>query len=75
MTALEQGSWSEPCNSRECWDDVRCKEYCDVAMYYPKEYFINRRIMDRVHFGKTDDTQLGGEFHRNLSKYLGSILD
>ena len=36
LTALEQGSWSEPCNSRECWDDVRCKEYCDVAMYCPK---------------------------------------
>ena len=34
--ALTQGKWDEPCNNRECWDGVRCREYCEVAMYCPK---------------------------------------
>jgi hypothetical protein len=31
--ALEQGSWSEPCNPSENWDNIRCKEYCEVWEY------------------------------------------
>ena len=34
--ALEAGKWSIPCDSRECWDGVRCRDYCEVAMYCPK---------------------------------------
>lgn len=34
--ALEQGEWSIPCNNRECWDGVRCRDYCEVAMYCTK---------------------------------------
>jgi len=34
--ALEDGSWTEPCNDRECWDGARCKGYCEVARYCPK---------------------------------------
>lgn len=36
MSALERGQWSEVCSPRECWDDNKCKEYCDVAHYCPK---------------------------------------
>ena len=36
LTALEQGSWSEPCNQAECWEDARCRRYCEVARYCPK---------------------------------------
>ncbi len=36
MEALDKGSWSEPCNPKECWDNNRCKEYCDVWSYCPK---------------------------------------
>jgi len=34
--ALAQGEWHEPCDNRECWDGVRCRDYCEVAMYCPK---------------------------------------
>lgn len=34
--ALEDGSWSQPCSNHECWDGVRCRGYCEVAMYCPK---------------------------------------
>lgn len=33
--ALMKG-WSEPCGSKECWDGIRCKDYCDVAQFCPK---------------------------------------
>jgi len=36
LTALEQGSWSEPCNERENWDGARCRGYCEVWRYCPK---------------------------------------
>lgn len=26
----------EPCNNRECWDGVRCRDWCEVAIYCPK---------------------------------------
>lgn len=34
--ALSDGKWTEPCSARECWDGVRCRDYCEVAMYCPK---------------------------------------
>lgn len=34
--ALEQGRWDEPCDNRECWDGVRCRDYCEVWQYCPK---------------------------------------
>ena len=36
LTALEQGSWSEPCNERESWEGARCKGYCEVWRYCSK---------------------------------------
>jgi len=36
LTALEQGSCNTPCNEKECWDDARCKSYCEVARNCPK---------------------------------------
>ena len=36
LTALDKCSWSEVCNPKECWDDARCKGYCEVALYCPK---------------------------------------
>jgi len=24
------GLWSEPCNESECWEGIRCKDYCEV---------------------------------------------
>ena len=35
-TALEDGRCSIPCSNHECWDGVRCRSYCEVAMYCPK---------------------------------------
>ena len=34
--ALELGECITPCNNRECWDDAKCRGYCDVKMYCPK---------------------------------------
>ena len=34
--ALKLGDWHESCDNRECWDGVRCREYCEVAIYCPK---------------------------------------
>lgn len=34
--ALSDGKWDMPCNNRECWDSVRCREYCEVATYCSK---------------------------------------
>ena len=34
--ALKQKKWSQVCTPRECWDDARCKGYCEVALYCPK---------------------------------------
>lgn len=36
MDALGDGKWSTPCTNDECWDGVRCRDYCEVAMYCPK---------------------------------------
>jgi len=33
--ALEHG-WSIPCDDAESWEGLRCKRYCDVALYCPK---------------------------------------
>jgi len=35
LTALERGSWDEPCNEKECWDGARCRD-CEVARNCPK---------------------------------------
>lgn len=40
LDALKNG-WTEPCNQRECWDNIRCKEYCDVWAYCPKGMLIH----------------------------------
>lgn len=37
--ALAEG-WDTPCNNAECWDDVRCRSYCDVAQYCPKGQIV-----------------------------------
>ncbi len=29
--AIEQGTWDKPCDNRECWDGIRCRDYCEVA--------------------------------------------
>ena len=34
--ALDSGSWSQPCDNRECWDGVRCRNYCEVWQYCTK---------------------------------------
>lgn len=34
--ALRKNSWSIPCDTSECWDGVRCRDYCEVAMFCPK---------------------------------------
>lgn len=34
--ALDMGYWTTPCDNKECWDSVRCRDYCEVAMYCPK---------------------------------------
>lgn len=34
-TALRDG-WTVPCDDRECWEGVRCRDYCEVAMYCSK---------------------------------------
>jgi len=31
--ALDDGKWAIPCDNRECWDGIRCRDYCEVAMY------------------------------------------
>ena len=34
--ALHVGVWSVPCSERECWDGIRCRDYCEVWNYCPK---------------------------------------
>ena len=34
--ALMNNGWIEPCDNRECWDGVRCRDYCEVATFCPK---------------------------------------
>lgn len=34
--ALENKTWTEPCDNRECWEGRRCADYCEVAMYCSK---------------------------------------
>ncbi|KKN75189.1 hypothetical protein LCGC14_0383480 [marine sediment metagenome] len=34
--ALEDKGWTNPCDNRECWDGVRCRDYCEVALFCPK---------------------------------------
>ena len=34
--ALADGKWDTPCDNRECWDGVRCRDYCPVNMFCPK---------------------------------------
>jgi len=42
LTALEQGSWDEPCNNAESWEGRRCdKKYCEVWHYCPKGILAN----------------------------------
>lgn len=33
LKALEQGYWNEICSKEENWDGIKCKRYCEVAMY------------------------------------------
>jgi len=37
--ALEHG-WTEPCSMRECWDGVRCRDYCEVSELCSKGQII-----------------------------------
>lgn len=34
--ALDTKSCNQPCNNRECWDGIRCRDYCEVAHCCPK---------------------------------------
>lgn len=34
--ALADAKWDTPCNNVECWDGVRCAQYCEVALFCPK---------------------------------------
>ncbi len=34
--ALADGRWDHPCTNRECWDGIRCRDYCEVAIYCSK---------------------------------------
>ncbi len=34
--ALHNNKWTIPCDNRECWDGVRCRDYCEVAQYCSK---------------------------------------
>lgn len=36
LTAIEWNKWEQPCDNRECWDGVRCRDYCEVAIHCPK---------------------------------------
>jgi len=36
LDCLDKGKCNNPCDDRECWEGVRCKEYCDVARYCAK---------------------------------------
>lgn len=38
--ALASG-WTIPCSKEECWEDMRCKRYCDVWNYCPKGKLIH----------------------------------
>lgn len=35
-SALGSSVLPEPCNNRECWDGIRCRDYCEVATFCPK---------------------------------------
>ena len=50
MQALEQGAWSNPCTDQECWDGVRCAEYCDVRSYCPRGKMLDRLDSDELQF-------------------------
>ncbi len=34
--ALRNKEWTTPCDNRECWDGVRCRDYCEVALFCSK---------------------------------------
>ena len=34
--ALDMGKWDNPCDNHECWDGIRCAQYCEVALFCPK---------------------------------------
>lgn len=34
--ALKIGHCDKPCSERECWDGIRCRDYCEVWNYCPK---------------------------------------
>lgn len=36
LKALKDGHWDMPCDNHECWDGVRCGEYCNVWNFCPK---------------------------------------
>lgn len=41
--ALSTNHWDIPCNAKECWDGVRCRDYCEVARNCPKGLlYINK---------------------------------
>lgn len=36
LTEALANGWTKPCNDKECWDGIRCRDYCDVAEFCPK---------------------------------------
>lgn len=34
--ALSSMTWDMPCTPEECWEDMRCKSFCDVSEFCPK---------------------------------------
>jgi len=40
--ALATGKWSEPCDSRECWEGAKCASYCECWMYCPKGLLLKK---------------------------------
>ncbi len=34
--ALTIGSCTTPCDNRQCWDGIRCRDYCEVALFCSK---------------------------------------
>lgn len=42
MEALDKGHWNTPCSVAECWEGVKCRDWCDVWVYCPKGLLVRR---------------------------------
>ncbi len=38
--AFNQGGWTEPCTLSERWDNVRCRDYCEIWNYCPQGVIV-----------------------------------